>query len=387
MNGNRRRERNRLKQNSQCFFLLIATFFLVYLHLLGDLEVPGQDDSALILPLTAKPHVQSISRRPTTFTKPPLEEYVQEWNITKPVNWLMNFAIVGAVSSRQRIFLTKHRQIESMIVSYSCKFLLYPFMQPKTGTSTLMLFLKNHTESVFIFKKERCEMGWNQHVRLIGDLYKHWRPNHIMGIKCPADMYVSLALDNYKTYFPETKFIVGVRNPILWFESFYNFRIQNEFKMKPLQHHVGKCFAGNRNVCTNRAIFSNYLAQFEDTRHVFLYEMSQLENNEFTDTFLQDLQEFLGLETPLKGPMIHEKPGRAAISQKHQAELDSKKVNICDPQYAGVRDKIRKEASATADWILDEYLSKPNVKVSSPDYFRSKLFEWHSDPCDTERKQ
>ena len=120
---------------------------------------------------------------------------------------------------------------------------------------------------------------------------------------------------------------------------------------------------------------------------MFLYEMSQLENNEFTDTFLQDLQEFLGLETPLKGPMIHEKPGRAAISQKHQAELDSKKVNICGPQYAGVRDKIRKQASATADWILDEYLSKPNVKVSSPDYFRSKLLEWHNDPCDTERKQ
>lgn len=116
MNGNRRRERHRLKLNSQCFFLLIATFFLVYLHLLGDLEVPGRDDSALIFPLTAKPHVQSISRRPTTFTKPPLEEYVQEWNITKPVNWLMNFAIVGAVSSRQRICLTKHRQIESMIV-------------------------------------------------------------------------------------------------------------------------------------------------------------------------------------------------------------------------------------------------------------------------------
>ncbi len=250
-----------------------------------------------------------------------------------------------------------------------------------------MLFLKNHTESVYIFKDERCEMGWNQHVVLIRDLYERWRPNRLMGIKCPADMYNPLALDNYRTFFPDTKFIVGVRNPILWFESFYNFRVQNSFQMKPLQHHVGKCFASTQNVCTKRANFSEYLEQFEDTRHVFLYETSQLKNTESTDTFLQDLQEFLGLEKPLKGPMIHEKPGRKPVSEKHQAELDSKKVNICDLQYAGVRDKIRKQASATADWILNEYIDKPNVKVSSPDYFRSKLQEWHNDPCDTERKQ
>ncbi len=119
MNGNRRRARNGIRVNSQCFFVLIAALVLVYLHLLGDIEVPNRDDSAVILPSAIRTDVRSSSRRPTTYTKPPLEEYIQGWNITKPVNWLMNFAIVGAVSGRKRIVLPIHIHIASTIVSHS----------------------------------------------------------------------------------------------------------------------------------------------------------------------------------------------------------------------------------------------------------------------------
>ena len=61
---------------------------------------------------------------------PPLSYYIQGWNITKNVNWLLDFAIVGF---------------------------------PKAGTSTLMLYLQQQTKSVFIFPQERCELGYNQH--------------------------------------------------------------------------------------------------------------------------------------------------------------------------------------------------------------------------------
>ena len=61
---------------------------------------------------------------------PPLSYYIQGWNITKNVNWILDFAIVGF---------------------------------PKAGTSTLMLYLQQQTQSVFIFPQERCELGYNQH--------------------------------------------------------------------------------------------------------------------------------------------------------------------------------------------------------------------------------
>lgn len=354
MNITQKKKKSSIKVNSQCFFLLIAIFVLFYVHLLADLELPGGDDSELILPPPTRAGVASNGHKPTTYVKPPLEEYIQEWNITKDVNWLLDFSIVGA---------------------------------PKTGTSTLMNFLHDHNESVFIFTDERCELSWNRQVVLLKDLYEHYQPNRIMGVKCPNYMHVTLAMDNFKTYFPKTKFIVGVRSPILWFESFYNFRIQNRIKMLPIQNHVGKCYSKNRGVCTTKADYKTHLAQFEDTRDVFIFETSQLKNTESTDTFLLDLQNFLGLKTPLQGPITHVKPGKASKSQEHQADLDSKKVDICEPKYAGMRDGLRKMASESADWILNEFLTKPNVKVSSPDYFRSKLQEWHTDPCDTERNQ
>ena len=353
MNGTKKKKRGGIKITSQRFFLLLATLALFYVHLLGDLELPDPDHEVTInLPSGSKPGVGS-GRVPKPYTKPRIEEYIQGWNITKNVNWLMDFAIVGF---------------------------------PKTGTSTLMFHLKNHTESVFMFRDERCELSWNQQVVLLKDLHQQYNPNKLMGIKCPHALEVDFSLDNFRTFFPETKFIVGVRNPIRWFESFYNFRVHNEFPMRPANRLVGKCKKLNQGVCTDRANFSNFLAKIEDHRQVFLYETSQLKNSESTDVFLKDLQEFLGLKTPLKGPMIHVKPGRKPMSKEHEEELNSKKINICDNQYANLRAVLKKQASASADWILEEFLSNPNVKVSSPDYFRSKLQEWHSDPCDIEKK-
>ena len=140
--------------------------------------------------------------------KVPLESIVQGWNITGDVDWLLDFAIVGF---------------------------------PKTGTSTLMLYLEKHSDTVFIPNEERCELGWNQHVKLIRELYRHYQPGRRMGIKCPRDLEIDLSLNNYHQYFPATKFLVGLRHPILWFESFYNFRVTNEFSMPPAQKLIGKC--------------------------------------------------------------------------------------------------------------------------------------------------
>jgi hypothetical protein len=44
----------------------------------------------------------------------------------------------------------------------------------------------------------------------------------IRGYKAPMDLQTPLAMELIATYFPSARLFVGLRNPILWFESFYN---------------------------------------------------------------------------------------------------------------------------------------------------------------------
>ena len=361
MNEKHKKRRGGLKITSQCFFLILAVLILIYVSLLEriDFSERSNENKQGSLPpaITTDASIYNSNNDGMTSykTKPRLEEYIQGWNVTKNVNWLLDFSIVGF---------------------------------PKTGTSTIMLYLKNQTQSIFIFDDERCELGWNQHVPLLKDLYRMYQgPQIKIGIKCPRDLEIDLALNNYRMYFPETKFIVGVRNPIRWFESFYNFRVHNGFPMLPPEKLIGKCRKLNQGVCTNRADFSQHLSKIETSRKVFLYEINQLEytdtdNSERTDTFLRDLEEFLELKTPLRGPMIHVKPGLKPLSLEHENKLVSHKIDICQGQYKNLRGLLQQQASESAIWILNEFLANPNVKVSSPDYFKQLLHKWHNDPCD-----
>lgn len=56
--------------------------------------------------------------------------------------------------------------------------------------------------------------------------------NYRRGYKAPFDVTnKGGALDSIRTYFPQTKLIVGVRHPVKWFESFYNYRLQRGVNM------------------------------------------------------------------------------------------------------------------------------------------------------------
>ena len=121
--------------------------------------------------------------------RPPLDSIVQGWNITGDPSWLLQFSIVGF---------------------------------PKSGTSTLMFHLREHPE-IHMFKDERCELAYNQQVRLIEDMYRQFpratteHGRFVRGIKCPLDLEnPQLSMKNYRTFFPKTDFIVGIRHPVLW---------------------------------------------------------------------------------------------------------------------------------------------------------------------------
>jgi hypothetical protein len=324
---------------TKCVLLVVVSVVVGYFRLVS-------------LFLASNPDVSIANNVPQVYRKPRLQRYIQGWNITGNVSWLLDFSIVGF---------------------------------PKTGTSTLMLYLENQTESVFIFRQERCEMGWNQQVPLLVDLHKNYQPHLQMGIKCPRDLEIDLALKNYDTFFRTTKFIVGLRHPILWFQSFYNFRINNEFDMPPPQHLIGKCRKTHQGVCTVRANFSNHLEKIEPWRKVFLYDVAQLQDSNRTRArqFRQGLGSFLDLQTPLNRPMIHVKPGQTLVSSERAKELNALKIDICEDQYASLRQVLSKQASQSATWIRNVFLMNPNVKVASRDYFAQLLDAWHSDPCNT----
>jgi hypothetical protein len=357
------KQKNQVKISSQCFFLILAVLVLVYVGLVSNLlssEGEFNDSSReYFRPSTHEPAITRAhpkvslgkSDLSVPHEKPKLEKFIQGWNVTGNVNWLLDFAIVGF---------------------------------PKTGTSTLMHYLQNQTQSIFIFTEERCELGWNQHVPLMIDLHRNYEPYLRMGIKCPRDLEVDLALKNYKEYFPNTKFIVGVRHPIRWFESFYNFRVQNGFPMPAPQRLIGKCRTRNHGLCTVRANFSEHLKRIESSRKVFLYEVSQLKDpdSELGRNFRTDLGRFLEVKDPILGTVPHFKPGLKTSSTELQQDLDANKIDICDDQYNDLRELLRTLASDSATWIQDVFLKNPNVSVSSQEHFKLLLQHWHSDPCE-----
>jgi len=285
---------------------------------------------------------------PPTARVPRLEELVQGWNITGNVSFLMDFAIVGF---------------------------------PKTGTSTLMFYLEQYKNSIFTFRDERCELAWNQHVKLIEEMHTKYSSNRRMGIKCPGNLEVDLALSNYKRFFPSTKFIVGLRHPILWFQSFYNFRVTNEFPMPPAEKLIGKCTRANQGVCTARAKFSEHLGKIEPWRKVFIYNVDQLQEDPDGTTFRHDLGTFLEVYEPLSKPLIWVKPGQTGLTTEMQKTIDAKKIDICDARYGKLRAELLQHAVASAEWILNVFLNQDNVMVSNRAQFERLLQDWHVDPC------
>jgi len=232
-----------------------------------------------------------------------------------------------------------------------------------------------------------------------------------------------LSLRNYRTVFPKTDFIVGIRHPVLWFESFYNFRIHNEFKMPPAERLVGKCRKGWWNVCTFRANFHLFLANLGKTnittdpneieyidaefrtsidpvpttnRRVFLYDVSQLStsspeslshgqqrnDDDRAVQFRLDLQDYLKLQKPID-PFIWFKPGRHHTEQQQLEQVNSKKIDICNDTYDKLRSVLMHQSTQASQWICKYFIHAPGVVVSpSKDYFCNTILKsWEHDPC------
>jgi hypothetical protein len=296
--------------------------------------------------------------------RPPLHTLIadRDKNITGDVEFLLDFAIIG---------------------------------HAKTATTFTMQWLAKHDEIQMY--------GHEQHIgrpaELVSQLYtlpvgiKYKR-----GYKAPNDITSIRALEIFAKYWPDCKLIVGVRHPVSWFESYYNFRIKHGFVMPPADSLIGKCTKVGMGVCTEGANFHLHLNLLGKTNQttpeekklltplpsqvpklsplhnpVFLYVISQLHEDDEARAFKyrRDLGNFLGLKHELS-PIRYPK----AIAKKY--------LDICEDRYRPLRRVLMDIAKPASEWIRTYFMQSPDVVVSSPEYVNELLLEWLEDPCDKE---
>jgi len=264
---------------------------------------------------------------------------------------------------------------------------------PKCATSFTVKWLNSHSE-IQMFKDELGDLRRGNPAELVQHMYE--LPDGIRGYKNPTDISHAHVLDYFAKYWPKTKLIVGVRHPILWFESFYNYRVRLGYDMPPADSNllIGKCTTNVHGVCTQQALFHQHLSFLGKTNmtdaaelallgpltkqrpqmplpnKVFLYEINQLydRNHSRATLYKKDLSDYLGLKMQL-----------TEMEAPHKEK--QKQINICEGKYAVLREELLKNAQAASQWIRTFFMDHPDVVVSSPGRFRELLEAWMIDPC------
>merc|ERR1712076_12701 len=70
--------------------------------------------------------------------------------------------------------------------------------------------------------------GSSEPTSLVEGLIAHQAkcPKMKRGIKCPSLLYNDHFHQIYSDFYPKTDLIVGVRHPVSWFQSYYNYRLK-----------------------------------------------------------------------------------------------------------------------------------------------------------------
>jgi hypothetical protein len=220
----------------------------------------------------------------------------------------------------------------------------------------------------------------------------------IYGYKNPLDNSRPRALAHLREHFSKTRLIIGVRHPVWWFHSLYNFRIKRGGDLPPPKALIGACRPEFLDVCTDGANFHANLASLGLTNRsssrekdllstkaqlrralkpalsnsIFLFEQTQLDavrDPDVAEALRQDLSSYLGLRTPL-----------SPLTRAYQPPSDAR-FSICEPQYAALRQELVRVGKAASSWILEFFLVQPTVAVSSRTEFERLLREWGEDPC------
>lgn len=322
---------------------------------------------------------------------PPLQEIVtKDGKIAahEDISWLLDFAIIGFPKTGTTSMLRHLSEITHMPPSESCS------LTDNTGITKLV-------KDMYSDRNKRLEV-----IDKNGDVFDD---SQLRGLKCPQDLSSDVSLHNYAKYFPKTKLIVGIRHPVRWFESLYNFRVSNVPWKKML--HTTKltrgCTFGSQGVCGHRANFADYLSQLGKTPmdsakeldllsmglppvktpvgKVFLYDVSQLSESEDgiiqSTRFRQDLKDFLGLSVDIPPFPRIDTSGRFNFLEPVKKQTEQDMIDICDSDHDKIRNVLMDKARIASRWMKDYFLESTDVVVSNRDHFIEILDGWNEDPC------
>lgn len=295
---------------------------------------------------------------------------------------------------------------------------------PKSGTTFMKDYL-NRTPGAYVYEREFCMKRDGDVARFVSEYHAlHVSLNQtdlgektvMFGIKCPGPLYRANDLVFLRNYFPLTRLIVGLRHPVPWMASFYNYQAYKNVTLPPLSELAGRCQKGVK-VCTDRARFHAALARLGKTpmedegevallfgtryeavddgrrrasdempadarRHlsrtgrlpnrVLLYEIGQVHDRDASRHLSRSLEQYLGLSPgvlPEIEPFVQVKP---------------RAVDICDDEYSEIRELLVNHAIDAAEWIREWFVLSPDVEVAAPKSFYRFLGDWDGDPCETE---
>jgi hypothetical protein len=142
--------------------------------------------------------------------------------------------IVSLPDTHDEAKTTTHMQEKSIL-----QFAIVGF--PKCSTTFLRNTLLAPNPQIFLGNKEN-EIHFLTHNNIhdFKALFKD-QPDTINGFKCPDLLYSSVGLHNLEQHFQNTDLIIAVRHPILWFQSFYNYRVRKGHRMPDPYQLIGTC--------------------------------------------------------------------------------------------------------------------------------------------------
>ena len=339
-------------------------------------------------------------------------------------------------------------------ISFLLDFAIIAF--PKAGTTFLKDYIHNGTagssdsddREVYVYPHELCMKRTSNVIDFVYKFYElHLQYNQQydikrpvkFGIKCPGVFYRPNDIHIYKKYFPHAKLIIGLRHPISWLESFYNYQLWRNVTAMPQNttQLIGQCNK-HQKVCTDRARFHAALARLGKTELVEDEELSLLygfnvssstasSEEDVGSTTLSSTQQLRGRrltnddqqvqprsrhqqqqqqQQQQRGlpnevllyeiNQIHNSQTSTAFSKsiqqylsiqydlpqiQHYQQTKVRAINICDTQHDNVRKVLLDHGKYASKWIQTYFLSNPSVNIVDETSFYKLMNDWNVDPC------
>jgi len=308
---------------------------------------------------------------------------------------------------------------------------------PKCGTTALMHLFKN------VMKETDMVHEMGEYNKVKNEEYRLWKPWNVMrlldeirvlreannlridpetgikyhetkvvkkyGIKWPTGLIEGNCFDkSVETLLKanpkhkETRFIVGMRHPVRFFESFYNYRAQHKDPSTPhISKLIGNSTVAWKGLYSDLVRFERHLMSFgkfhltsEDMHwlahnnktvistpnKVFLYMQEQFNDKNVTrkQQVLDDLVTFVG---------ANQRVTPNDLPRSNVLDHKSKAIDICNPEFENVRKHLLESGKASGKWFRTHLENANDVYVSNKEHFMDMISKWEYDPCKENKRK